>query len=175
MVLGGRRVKVQRPRARTAEGREVHLDTYATFAADDVLSAVVMERMLAGLAGRRHRAANEPVGAKVEAHARSTSKSSVSRRFVAKTKKALEELMARDLSDLEALRRRVAPAVTPSCDMRERHRKRSGRHRTPTGFGTSSVVAISGVTIGADARPGHSALRSPGRGSVVGRVHGDTQ
>jgi len=60
-----------------------------------------MERMLAGLATRRHRAANEPVGAEVEAAARSTSKSSVSRRFVAKTRRALEELMARDLTDVE--------------------------------------------------------------------------
>lgn len=103
VVLGGRRLKVQRPRARTTEGSEVHLDTYATFADDDVLSAVVMERMLAGLATRRHRAANEPVGTEVEAQARSTSKSSVSRRFVAKTKKALEELMARDLSELDVV------------------------------------------------------------------------
>jgi len=59
-----------------------------------------MERMLAGVATRRHRAANEPVGAAVEADARSTSKSAVSRRFVAKSKAALDELMARDLSEL---------------------------------------------------------------------------
>ena len=62
-----------------------------------------MERMLAGLATRRHRSANEPVGTDVEADARSTSKSSVSRRFVAKTKRALEELMARDLTDLDVV------------------------------------------------------------------------
>ncbi len=53
------------------------------------------------LAGRR-RAANEPVGARVEAEARSTS-SSVSRRFVAQRKGALDELMARDLADLEVM------------------------------------------------------------------------
>ncbi len=82
VVLGGRRIKMQRPRARTTDNAEVSLDTYATFADDDVLSAVVMERMLAGLATRRHRAAGEPVGTEVEAEARSTSKSSVSRRFV---------------------------------------------------------------------------------------------
>src|ERR687885_197928 len=58
-----------------------------------------MERMLAGLATRRHRAANEPVGEAVEAEASSTSRS-VSRRFVAKTKAALHELMSRDLSPL---------------------------------------------------------------------------
>ena len=57
--------------------------------------------MLAGLATRRHRAASEPVGEAVDAEARSSSKSSVSRRFVARTKKALAELMARDLSGFE--------------------------------------------------------------------------
>ena len=100
VVLGGRRVKVERPRARTTEGTEVPVETYATFADDDPLATVVMERMLAGLATRRHRAANEPVGEAVEAEASSTSRSSVSRRFVAKTKAALDELMSRDLSTL---------------------------------------------------------------------------
>jgi putative transposase len=101
VVLGGRRVPVDRPRARTVDGCEVTLDTYTTFAADDLLGQVVMERMLAGLATRRHRAAGEPVGAAVEAEARATSKSAVSRRFVAQTSKALEELLGRDLTGLQ--------------------------------------------------------------------------
>jgi transposase-like protein len=101
VVLGGRRVPVDRPRARTRDGHEVHLDTYTAFAADDLLSQVVMERMLAGLATRRHRAAGEPVGAQIQAVARSTSKSAVSRRFVAQTAKALEELLARDLAGFQ--------------------------------------------------------------------------
>ena len=100
VVLGGRRVGVRRPRARTIDGAEVVLDTYRAFADDDLLAEVVMERMLAGVATRRHRAVNEPVGAAVEAGSKSTSKSSVSRRFVAKTKRALEQLMARDLTAL---------------------------------------------------------------------------
>jgi putative transposase len=100
VVLGGRRVPVDRPRARTRDGREVQLDTYAAFADDDLLGRVVMERMLAGLATRRHRAAGEPVGAQVERQARSTSKSAVSRRFVAQTARALDELLGRDLTGL---------------------------------------------------------------------------
>ena len=84
------------------------------FADDDLLSAVVMGRMLAGLATRRHRAANEPVGEAVDAEARSTSKSSVSRRFVARTKKALAELMARDLSGLEAAALMIDGFISPS-------------------------------------------------------------
>jgi len=103
VVLGGRRVKVSRPRARSVDGQELQLESYTTFAADDLLSEVVMARMLAGLATRRHRAANEPVGEAIEAEASSTSRSAVSRRFIAGTTRALEELMSRDLGELEVV------------------------------------------------------------------------
>jgi putative transposase len=98
VTLGGRRVPVDRPRARTTDGHEVPLASYAQFAADDLLSQVVMERMLAGVATRRHTRAGEPVGEQVIDAAKSTSRSAVSRRFVRETETALAELMARDLS-----------------------------------------------------------------------------
>ena len=65
VTLGGRRVAVTRPRARTVDGGEVPLTSYAHFAADDVLTRVVMERMLAGVATRRHARTAEPVGEQV--------------------------------------------------------------------------------------------------------------
>ncbi len=101
VVLGGRRVPVRRPRARTGDGHEVPLATYRLFASEDQLTAVVMERMLAGLATRRHVAAAEPVGQAVQEAASATSRSAVSRRFIAQTKTALGELLARDLSTLD--------------------------------------------------------------------------
>ena len=101
VALGGRRVPVTRPRARTTDGHEVPLESYAHFAADDLLSTVVMERMLAGVATRRHARTAEPVGAQVSAEARSTSRSAVSRRFVRATETALAELLARELGELE--------------------------------------------------------------------------
>jgi putative transposase len=101
VVLGGRRVPVARPRARTTDGHEVPLLSYEHFTADDLLSEVVMQRMLAGLATRRHARTAEPVGEQVDDTARSTSKSAVSRRFVRQTETALAELMARDLSELD--------------------------------------------------------------------------
>ena len=100
VALGGRRVPMSRPRARTTGDTEVALDTYATFTNDDLLTRVVLERMLAGVATRRHRAVAEPVGKNVEATARSTGRSSVSRRFKESTAAAMDELMARDLSGL---------------------------------------------------------------------------
>ena len=45
----GRADAMARPRARTVEGTEVALETYATFASDDLLRDVVLERMLAGV------------------------------------------------------------------------------------------------------------------------------
>ena len=101
VVLGGRRVPVARPRARTTDGGEVPLASYRLFAGEDQLTAVVMERMLAGLATRRHVAAGEPVGAAVREQATATSRSAVSRRFIAATKTALAELLARDLTGLD--------------------------------------------------------------------------
>lgn len=101
VTLGGRRVAVSRPRARTTGGHEVALPSYQHFAADDLLSAVVMERMLAGLATRRHARTGEPVGAAMDQAAKSTSKSAVSRRFIKSTQTALAELMTRDLTGLD--------------------------------------------------------------------------
>src|SRR6476660_5343974 len=101
VTLGGRRVAVARPRARTIDGHEVPLANYAHFAADDMLMQVVMERMLAGVATRRHARTAEPVGIQVEQEAKSTSRSAISRRFVKQTETALGELMARDLAGEE--------------------------------------------------------------------------
>ena len=101
VTLGGRRVSVKRPRARGADGsEEIALSTYAHFADRDPLSRVVMERMLAGVSTRRYGRTAEPVGEEVEGKARSTSKSSVSRTFVERTREALGELMSRRLHDV---------------------------------------------------------------------------
>jgi putative transposase len=92
---------VTRPRARTVDGHEVPLAAYRLFASDDLLGRVVLERMLAGVATRRHARTAEPVGGRVAAQATSTSRSAISRRFVASTRTALAELLARDLSGLD--------------------------------------------------------------------------
>ena len=101
VTLGGRRVAVERPRVRTADGSsEIELATYQHFADRDPLARVVLERMLAGVSTRRYPRTQDPVGEEVETRARSTSKSSVSRTFVERTREALGELMGRQLGDL---------------------------------------------------------------------------
>jgi putative transposase len=101
VTLGGRRVPVSRPRARSADGgREVELGTYAHFAARDQLADVMLERMLAGVSTRRYARTGEPVGTEIDQLARSTSKSAVSREFVSRTREHLIDLMSRPLEDL---------------------------------------------------------------------------
>ena len=97
VVLGSQKVTVSRPRGRFVDGGEVELATWETFASEDLLRQVVVERMLAGVATRRHVDVTEPVGVDGKAQ----SKSAVSRRFKAATEQALSELLARDLSELE--------------------------------------------------------------------------
>ena len=102
VTLGGRRMRVRRPRVRTADGtREVAVPSYQAFAATDLLDQLAVEPMLAKLSTRRYQAGLEPVGTRVEQTATGTSRSAVSRRFVARTEHALAELLAQDLSTLD--------------------------------------------------------------------------
>jgi putative transposase len=102
VTLGGRRLPVTRPRVRAADGSgELHLPSYDLFSSTEVLGQLAMEKMLAGLSSRRYPAGLEPAGQAVGEAATSTSKSAVSRRFVAATETALGELMSRRLDDLD--------------------------------------------------------------------------
>ena len=116
VTLGGRRLAVERPRVRSADGRsELPLATYAHFAERDPISRVVLQQMLAGVSTRRYRRTQEPVGEAVEADARSTSKSAVSREFVARTREHLEALMQRRLDDV-----RLAVLMIDGIDLKGR-------------------------------------------------------
>jgi putative transposase len=116
VTLGGRRVPVSRPRARTHDGEhEVELRTYAHFAARDRLSDVMLERMLAGVSTRRYARTGEPVGEELDQVARSSSKSPVSREFVSRTRENLIELMSRPLDDL-----RLAVLMLDGIDLKGR-------------------------------------------------------
>lgn len=99
LVLGGRRVQVRRPRARTMASEEVALPTRSTFAAKDPLEARAVEQMLVGVTTRRYGRSLEALPADLPA--RGTSKSAVGRRFVAATERKMAEWLARDLSGLD--------------------------------------------------------------------------
>jgi putative transposase len=99
--LGGRRIPVQRPRMRAADGSgELPVASYELFSGTEVLGRMALERMLSGLSTRRYPVGLEPVGTRTEQTATATSRSAVSRRFVAATETALADLLAADLSGL---------------------------------------------------------------------------
>ncbi|HYB23782.1 MAG TPA: IS256 family transposase [Solirubrobacteraceae bacterium] len=116
VTLGGRRVKVRRPRVRSiADDRELPLASYEYFASRDVLEQVVMDRMLAGVSTRRFAGVGEPVGEDVEQQSSATSKSTVSELFIESTRTALEVLMARRLDDV-----RLAAMMIDGMEIAER-------------------------------------------------------
>lgn len=99
LVMGGRRVQVQRPRARTSDGHEVTLPSWAAFAAEDPLHERAVEQMLVGVSTRRYARSLEPLPEDLVA--RGTSRSAVSRRFVAATEQQMDEWLGRDLSGID--------------------------------------------------------------------------
>ena len=98
VVLGGRKVAIRRPRVRR-DGREVALPSVAAFTDTDPLNRRVVEQMLIGVATRQYDRSLEPLGADVRT--RGTSKSAVSRRFVAQTQAQLDAWRATPLDDLD--------------------------------------------------------------------------
>lgn len=97
VVLGGRKVAVRRPRVRSADG-EIPLPTFEALAQRDPLTHRTVEQMLVGVSTRRYARSLEPVPDDVRSS--STSKSAVSRRFVARTRAQLEAWQSRLLDDL---------------------------------------------------------------------------
>lgn len=99
VTLGGRRVAVRRPRARTHSGEEIRLSTYEHFAKTDELSELAFERILAGVSTRQQRRVAERMGAEIQRNVRSISKSTISRKFIERTGFALEAIMNQSLAD----------------------------------------------------------------------------
>jgi transposase-like protein len=99
LVMGGRRVKVRRPRARGANGHEVVLPTWTAYAAEDPLHERALAQMLIGVSTRRYNESLEAVPAGVTT--RGTSKSAVSRRFVTATETQMRVWLGRDLGDID--------------------------------------------------------------------------
>lgn len=95
--LGGRRVTIARPRARTVDGSEVPVPSYDFFAGGALASEMAFERMLLGISTRNYEAGLEPVG---DVNSFGISPQSVSDRFAARAKGELARIMSRDLSKL---------------------------------------------------------------------------
>jgi putative transposase len=101
LVLGGRRVAVQRPRARSVEGRELRLPSWREWSASDPLEQRAVEQMVLGVSTRGYARSLEPLPEAVAV--RGISKSAVSARFVYGTERKLAELISRDLRELRVV------------------------------------------------------------------------
>jgi transposase-like protein len=98
LVLGGRRVRVMRPRARSRDGKEIVLPSWRQFSDEDPLRERALEQMLVGVSTRKYDRSLEPVAASIKT--RGTRKSAVSSRYVAITTARMKEWLERDLSSL---------------------------------------------------------------------------
>ncbi|MDA8346365.1 MAG: transposase [Thermaerobacter sp.] len=76
VVLGGRKVKLQRPRVRTRDGKEVELRNYQGLQQAEILDEAAFERMLYGVACRHYGAVDGGLPEELEAYG--DSKSAVS-------------------------------------------------------------------------------------------------
>jgi len=100
LTLGGRRVKIRRPRVRDGEG-EVSLPSWREWSSRDPLGQRAVEQMVVGVSTRRYRRSLEPLPEELQVHG--VSKSAVSERFVVGTANKLAALMKRKLSGLKLL------------------------------------------------------------------------
>ena len=87
VVLGGKKIPVQRPRVRGSNGREIQLDRYCAFQEDGAMQRSVMNRVVRGVSTRDYRGTVDEV-----AEGYGIEKSSVSRHWKAISAARLEEL-----------------------------------------------------------------------------------
>jgi putative transposase len=97
VTLGGRRIPIPRPRVRSQEGEEVELPSFAFAAKRDPLDRHALNAVACGISSRRYARSLDPLPEEIED--RSTSKSSVSRRYVAMTTKQMTSWLTTPLVD----------------------------------------------------------------------------
>ena len=99
LVLAGRKVRVAKPRVHEKDGRELVLPTWDQYSKEDPLAGRMYEQMILGVSTRKYGRSLEALPAEVETLG--TSKSEVSRTFVARTEAQLAEFLQRPLGDLD--------------------------------------------------------------------------
>jgi putative transposase len=99
VVLGGRQIEIRRPRARSAQCGERELPSYRWAADHDPLDHHTMETVAAGVSTRHYRRTLDPLPP--EEREVSTSRSAVSRRFVALSAAVVGDYLSRPLGELD--------------------------------------------------------------------------
>lgn len=99
VVLGGRKIRVRKPRVRSLDGQEMDLATWRQMSEEDPLEERAFEQMLVGVSTRGYPRSLEPVTE--EMGTVGVSRSSVSRRFVARTAREVEVFLGREVSGVD--------------------------------------------------------------------------
>ena len=100
----GGKVKVARPRVRDRAGKEVSLESWQALRDGNLLLEWALNLMVLNVSTRKyHRAVRLPEGDLAKARGDGTSKSAVSRRFVALSRKKMKAWLASDFSELDLL------------------------------------------------------------------------
>jgi transposase-like protein len=99
VVLGGQRISVTKPRARSLKRGELELPTFAWAAHTDPLDLATMASIAAGVSTRRYAGTLEELPEPDEPS--SVSKSAVSRRWVALSEKQLHEWLSCSLKEMD--------------------------------------------------------------------------
>ena len=99
LVFGGRQVRLRRPRVRSVEGEELALASWEAMKEQDPLEDRAVQQVLCGVSTRKYDASLEELPPGQESAG--TSKSSVSRRFVARTRSQIQAFLSRPLGELD--------------------------------------------------------------------------
>jgi len=97
VTLGGRRIRVSRPRVRSKAGEERVLPSFAFAASRDPLDRHTLNAVACGISSRKNARSLDPLPDTLQE--RSTSKSSVSRRYVAMTTKQMTAWLTTPIGD----------------------------------------------------------------------------
>lgn len=96
VVMAGRKVPIQKPRARMVGGGEAMLETYQRLQSPDAMPQSVMRHMMRGVSCRDYEGCLEPV-----AKSFGMKRASVSRGFVKESAKEMQKLVERRFDDQE--------------------------------------------------------------------------
>jgi putative transposase len=99
VTLGGRRIGIERLRARSMDGGELRLPSFGFAASRDPLDHRTVEAIAVGVSTRKYHRSLDPLS--VDERERSVSRSCVSRRFVALSSRVVDGWLGRPLDRLD--------------------------------------------------------------------------
>ena len=99
VVLGGRKVVLEKPRVRSVEGAELELPSWKRAQEEDPLQERVLEQVLVGVSSRKYGRSLEELTQDVPSV--STSRSSFSRQLIARTTQQVGAFLSRPLGELD--------------------------------------------------------------------------